>query len=361
MSKQSRHDLHAQRPVRSDFARRGGGGGINPFKLALLFGAALAVLGGGYAAMTVVGHAPTTDGEIPTIEAELPIKQRPEQPGGIDIPHQDVAVFQKLDSKGAATSQQQQQPVVEHLLPEPETPDMKTAEVKTAGPLVAPEGEPLEPAVTEKVDSAAAKTVPSVSRESVDELPPPVTEAQPPEASPVSETPAPRPETVKAAAKPVEKPKAETVAKAKTAEKTTAKVIESKPVESKAGGETGRLPTELFTQMDYTPPAVKAEEKVTETVAVKVKEAAATETTASGGTKKVQLASYPDKASAEKEVKRLQSKYASLLGGAKLSIVPADLGSKGTYYRVLSTSMPESKAKAVCAAVVTQKGSCMVK
>ena len=108
--------------------------------------------------------------------------------------------------------------------------------------------------------------------------------------------------------------------------------------------------------MDYTPPAAKAEEKAPEPLAAKVKESVP-----SGGSKKVQLASYPDKATAEKEIKRLQSKYAALLGGAKLTIVGADLGSKGMYYRVLSSPMPDSKAKAVCAAIAKQNGSCMVK
>ena len=64
---------------------------------------------------------PLRPGEIPTIVAEGPYKTKPEQPGGIDIPHQDVQVYQSLDSKDDVT------PPVEHLLPPPETPQEQAA------------------------------------------------------------------------------------------------------------------------------------------------------------------------------------------------------------------------------------------
>src|SRR5581483_9070497 len=52
--------------------------------------------------------------EIPTIQAEGALKQKPEQPGGLDVPNQDVLAYQQIDNTGA-------KPEAEHLLPPPET------------------------------------------------------------------------------------------------------------------------------------------------------------------------------------------------------------------------------------------------
>jgi len=64
---------------------------------------------------------PFTPGEIPTIKAEGPYKQRPDQPGGIDIPHQDVQVYHEIDGSAAAGNAK---PVLEHMLPPPEAPNV---------------------------------------------------------------------------------------------------------------------------------------------------------------------------------------------------------------------------------------------
>jgi hypothetical protein len=53
--------------------------------------------------------------EIPTIEADGALKQKPEQPGGLDVPNQDVLAYQQLDNSG-------NKPAPDHMLPPPETP-----------------------------------------------------------------------------------------------------------------------------------------------------------------------------------------------------------------------------------------------
>lgn len=105
-------ELFAERPVRSEFTRRGPSYAM---RRRITVAVLLAVIGGGlYWKFGAIG--PANPGAIPFIKAEGAYKQRPERPGGIDIPHQDVQVYRELDGNGAA------KPVTEHLLPPPETP-----------------------------------------------------------------------------------------------------------------------------------------------------------------------------------------------------------------------------------------------
>ena len=354
MTRQSQRDFSAQRPVRSDFARRSaGGGGLNIGKVALLGGCVVAAMVGGYLFSLSSADSPATEDPIPTIQAEMPVKLRPDQPGGIDIPHQDVSVFQKLDNKSPSAAKDASG--VEHLLPEPETPDMRTAPVKAAGPLVEPEKEPVLPAPSSSPEKERTVSTPQpqqeTAKEIVDDLPPAITEATEAEPAPVKAEPVKSTEPVKKETA-IFKAAAEKSVPAKKVEKDV-KVEATAP--AKADGTLGRLPTELFTQQDYAPPAAQKLAVVAET-----KTAPTSLEATSTKAQQIQLGSYPDEAAAQKEAKRLQNKYAGSLGGTSLRIVRADLGSKGIYYRVVSSSVAESKAKAICADIFKQKGNCIV-
>ena len=127
-------ELHPERPIRSDFARsdfgaRFGRGGVSYRTRRLLTISLLAgVLSAGLYGL-VHHFATETPEEIPTLTADGAYKQKPDQPGGINIPHQDVEVYQKL-----STDTKNGKPTVEHLLPPPEAP--------------APVPPPLPPATT---------------------------------------------------------------------------------------------------------------------------------------------------------------------------------------------------------------------
>ena len=61
--------------------------------------------------------------EIPLLTADRsPTRQRPDDPGGMDVPHQDVTIFHDLEGENA-------DPVVERLLPLPEEPMPLPADV----------------------------------------------------------------------------------------------------------------------------------------------------------------------------------------------------------------------------------------
>lgn len=106
----------------------------------------VALIGGGIYEIVEWNSKPT---EIPTIEAEGSLKQKPEQPGGLDVPNQDVLAYQQLDNSGA-------KPATEHLLPPPEVP--QTATVPATG---------KTPATGTKVENFEAPAVDALAPASV--------------------------------------------------------------------------------------------------------------------------------------------------------------------------------------------------
>ena len=74
------------------------------------------VLGGGYWYAAVWRHLPDPDSGPPLlVPQEGPVRVKPDDPGGLDIPHQDKLVYGHLDPDGAPKE------TVERLLPPPET------------------------------------------------------------------------------------------------------------------------------------------------------------------------------------------------------------------------------------------------
>lgn len=340
MTRQPPPELFAQRPVRSDFGRRPSPV-VTPRRVLLLLILTVLAIGTGVAVNWSAGEEEQPTGELPTIKAELPIKQKPEEPGGIDIPHQDVTVFQKLDNKAEGPKKTG----VEHLLPPPETP--------TAPP---PQAVPMaqEAAVASSVPAAT----PEKAFETEEPLPPPITEAVPAPTEPlkpeqVKEGPKVEKAAEKPSEKPVEKPKAESKP---TPAKASPKAVEAPKTADaqKAEAAVARLPKELFTTGDVSAiPSPAPAPSVAQTKTPSPEQPA-------GKGVSIQLASYPDQPTAEREAKRMQSKYASALNGVNLRVVRADLGAKGTYFRVMGGPIAEAKAKAICAGLAAQKASCLV-
>ena len=74
---------------------------------------------------------------------------------------------------------------------------------------------------------------------------------------------------------------------------------------------------------------------------------------------RLQLASLPDQKAAQDALNKMKKKYASVLKNTRLHLIRADLP-KGTTYRIQTDPLPDAKAHALCAALVTQKAGCMV-
>ncbi|NDG04809.1 MAG: hypothetical protein EB121_05610, partial [Alphaproteobacteria bacterium] len=197
---------------------------FSPVALGVIGLLIVAAIGGIYVAFSGQS-APQQSGDIPIIKAEGVYKQRPEQPGGIEIPHQDMQVYQAIEGSQQAAAEQ---PKVERLMPPPETPMMASAVAVTAPDMIKPQLAQAEPEnlVTEKVAASAPEIVPAPKQ------PAPV-------ATTVSE---PAPASVKpvlqAVVQPVPEPKAVPVVAAP-------KPAEPKPSEAKPLI-TGKIPQDLL-------------------------------------------------------------------------------------------------------------------
>jgi len=72
-----------------------------------------------------------------------------------------------------------------------------------------------------------------------------------------------------------------------------------------------------------------------------------------------QLASQPSEAAAQSTAGTLQRRFGNLLNGAKLSVVRADLGAKGVYYRVIVPTSSLGDAQQLCSSIRSNGGDCV--
>ena len=282
--------------------------------LALLLGGAYAIWGRG---------GPGNPADIPTIKADGAYRQKPTEPGGIDIPHQDVQVYDALENKAAPAQ-------VEHLLPMPEIPKdvPRVASV------------PVSP----KVD-AAVTTVPKTDILLTSPPPTSVTTtaglepAAPEPPAPVAPAPAPVAEKAIATTVVTKTPPPEP---APSQNMTIEQVIK----------ETQNLPP-------ASPPEPSAPAPQVTALSPPASVAPATASITAGSTA-VQLASVPDEDKAQSMMRSLQKKYATQLGGATLRLTRADLGARGVYYRIQSQGLSEDQAAHICAALKQVNAGCIL-
>ena len=81
---------------------------------------------------------------------------------------------------------------------------------------------------------------------------------------------------------------------------------------------------------------------------------------AAGGNFYVQLAAVKSEADAQTQWPKYQAQF-SELSSLNLRVQKADLGAKGTYYRIQGGPVSEPDARKLCSSINTQKaGSCVV-
>jgi cell division septation protein DedD len=131
-------------------------------------------------------------GKVPVVQAlDDPVKVKPASPGGLEVPYQDQLV---LNQEGARAGEQ---PVVERLLPPPETPQPPPSEPDS---VIAAQAQPEMPATGEIAATAARPLqgdgivqAPVPNRNTIIEVPPPpsaVAPAQPATTQPATTQPA---------------------------------------------------------------------------------------------------------------------------------------------------------------------------
>jgi hypothetical protein len=311
-----RDDLRATpftEEVFEDERRREGRG--RPFGLVVGVVLGVAIVGGVlWYAFRGPGTLPLSNGEVQTVKADnAPYKVKPENPGGMQVENQDKLVYDRV-SKGAAPNR------VETLLPPPEVP--KAPPVKGADGMtettIAKAPEPKAPPPQPK--EPETKPVQMVLTETKPAAPKPAAKAEPQKAGAKAEAGADEKALqamVKAANQP---PKA--VASAKPA---------TDPLAAAVAAATGTAPKPA--------PAASG---------------------ASGGGFQVQLAAVSTQEAAQAEWKRVSARHKEL-AGLTPAIVKADLGDKGTYYRLRAGPLADkAAADGLCSTLAADKIGCIV-
>jgi hypothetical protein len=248
-----------------------------------------------------VGWYGQKSSSVPIIHANKdPIKMKPAKPGGMKVPDRDKLIYERLGS-GAKS-----QAPVENLLPPAEAP-------------MAP---------------------PSMPNSDLKKMPPVVEEVTKPTTKQIAKTPSEPAAPIRSPVQPVERlapppsPPKEVSLPVKKMVKKTAEAKKSKPLGS-IESLLGDAPT-------------KETVIVTKQVSLKTPF-------------RVQLAAVRTRAIAQKEWSRIKKKNADVLGKLSLSVMRADLGSKGTYYRLRAGPITsESKARALCKKLAARKVPCLV-
>ncbi|MBE6458967.1 MAG: hypothetical protein E7010_04060 [Alphaproteobacteria bacterium] len=256
-------------------------------------------------------YAEQANVEIPVIRRpQTAVKVQPSDPGGMEIQNQDKSVYDIIEKK------QDTALVVENLLPPPEIPQLPAITAETTAAL--PEIEKSE--VIEKAEAIIQK-------------------AEENKVVPESETKDIKVVTAAPVVAPKEETTPATTSKEIVAEKETAPVKEA---------------TKEIAVASNNPVVEKVNVPNQSPAPAKIK-------TATTGDWQVQLISSPNRASVDSAWTDLVKKYPSLKGQPR-EIETADLGTKGTYYRLKAGAFADrSGADRLCSDIKALGGTCIVK
>ena len=277
--------------------------------------------------------------EVPLIRvADGPIKVRPENPGGLQIPNRDKLVYERMQSGAVSSSGDS---VVERLLPQPEKPlprPVPTSIVPTPSATAASGKSQVERVAPPMALPTA--TVPGVKDVISVQPPPPLTNARPGRAPLNLRKNSERPTQPEPAAVP------------KTPVQAAPKNFASANVSSTNVTPTRRRPM----AEDKTPANVRRVPKRTAVLPVK------TLTSQTGKSFRVQLAAARTREGAQSEGDRVRQKHVDLLGDFGLTVTKADLGpKKGVFYRLrVGPLANEISARALCKELSKRKMGCLV-
>lgn len=287
-----------------------------------------------------------------------PSKARPDQPGGMEVPHQDILAYERLRDHDSGRGNQ-----VERLLPPPEVPlprPVVTPQMPAVVPLPSvPSVAQLPPGSTatvprDGVAAAVAAAAPLAAPEPAPGLPAPGLPATTAALPPAVQAPAAQTPSVQAppsvAAKP-QQPPAAPVKPASQQQVASVAKPPAPPAQQNAAPSMGQLIAKLEAASLPAAPAKAAPQPA--------KPAAAPAAGGSGGWR-VQLASVRSESEAAAEWRRLAGRHPDALGGLSMQVAKVDLGEKGIFYRVQGAGADEARAKSACAQLRAQNVGCVV-
>ncbi|QCG96179.1 SPOR domain-containing protein [Azospirillum sp. TSA2s] len=324
--------------------------------LALGFAVVGVVAFAGAAVVGLRGHDRLSGDGPPLLAADpTPPKSRPDQPGGMEVPHQDILAYERLrDHDGGRGNQ------VERLLPPPEVPlprPVVTPQMPAVVPLPSvPSVAQLPPGATATVprDSVAA-AVAAAAPLTAPEPAPGLSATDPAAAPPVQTQATQAPPSV--AAKP-QQPPAAPAKPVVQQQASTAKPPAPPPVQQNAAPSMGQLIAKLEAASLPAAPAKAAPQPAK--AAPAAMPAPTPAVVGGSGGWRVQLASVRSEGEAAAEWRRLAGRHSDALGGLSMHVAKVDLGPKGVFYRVQGAGADEARAKSVCAQLRAQNVGCVV-
>lgn len=338
--------------------RYNGGSAYGKF---MLLGVILLVVGGGVTYF-MLKRTVVLNTTAPTIMAEAgAIKERPADPGGIAVLHQDTTVYDRLERAEGKGK-------IEQLLPPAEKPDdALLAETAVARSQPAAAVAPVKPDTAEMIDvkpdeKPAVKPTPQTAEKPV--LKPTVLTAreEPAEqpAKPRVAAPMPEAKTIRAVPEPKKvtpppEAKAAPPQPFKTPEQMAAL---AKPQQTKPQ----QMPTldDPATQSPVDVAQILSHSGVSQAEPNPVATPASLPAAAAKGMSRVQLAASTDQEAAEQKMMAMVSQHAALLRNTRLTTVRADLGAKGIYYRIQTQAMPTAEAGQLCGRLKAAHLECLI-
>lgn len=284
-----------------------------------------------------------TEVAAPLLTPTGPAKVKPEDPGGLAVPHRDKSVYNVVQGGASDTSEEK----VETLLPPPEEPMVPPAGVSAGG-----EGAPIVTA-TNQLNGEAKASVPQIS-------PPPLPSEQlAAPAAPVtlSEQAEQKVEAAQEAAQEA----------AKEAAKEAAQQPVQKAVEESAQDTAANTSTVPAQTAAITPPPSKPEPAAEQPSDPASTETAAKSDAAVQGTDptisqkwRVQVGAVRSQDAAVKEWARIVRLNKELVGDLTLQIQEVDVTGKGTFFRIRGGPLADkSTAEGLCGKLKAQNIPCI--
>ncbi len=256
----------------------------------------------------------TGNGGIPPlVKADTsPVKVKPDNPGGAEIPFQDSTVYDRLDANG-------QKPVVEKLLPENEAPVTRPPPApppaaSDATVLAPPLGGPPPAALPQ---GSGIVVAPPPAESPATALAPPATVLPPPPAQVVQAPP-------------------------------PAKASPPPPVAVKPPPATKPAPA-----------AKPAPDSIAALIGASEAKPVASPRASAGGGYRLQLSAVRSPDAVQEEWNRLKHRFPEL-APLKNTTSKIDVAGKGTFYRVEAGPLGEAEAKSTCARLRAQGLGCIV-
>ena len=322
-------------PARRGFLEKVFGPGVaRKFSSPLFATGALLLCGVAFAGVIMAVY-PGEETEVPVVKADtLAYKETPTHPGGMSIPNRDTTIFAAMNGEGT-----QEPAPIENLLAEEEPVDKLAAFARQ-----------VEESIEES--EGAAGEAPKDTTQDLSTL----AEASVEETAPVT--------FQKIEQRMEAKPKPE-----KVAEVAPAPVAEPEAVRPKIIHKPGESPDTLefvksvLDKKDTNVASAGSASDVA-TGAASIQPAAgnaARDFSTTPGQHYVQLGSVKSLAGAEGEWGKLQKEFSVELGSSQHRVQAAELGERGTFFRIQAGPMSKESASKICDSIKTQKpGGCLV-